>query len=45
MNALSEDDRIELRGFGSFSVRHYKSYVGRNPRTGESIHVKSKKLL
>jgi len=42
--ALVEDDRIELRGFGSFSVRHYKSYAGRNPKTGKVIHVKSKNL-
>ena len=35
---------VEIRGFGSFSVRHYDSYVGRQPKTGEKIEVKSKKL-
>ena len=43
-NALAHGDNIELRGFGSFTARHYKSYVGRKPRTGENIVVKAKKL-
>ena len=43
-NALANGDNIELRGFGSFTVRHYKSYVGRKPKTGENIVVKAKKL-
>lgn len=42
--ALIKEDRIEIRGLGSFVVRHYESYKGRNPRTGESIQVKPKKL-
>ena len=42
--ALSEGDRVEIRGFGSFSVREYGSYKGRNPRTGEKLEVKPKKL-
>ena len=42
--ALLKGDRIEIRGFGSFVVRIYESYTGRNPRTGESIQVKPKKL-
>lgn len=42
--ALAEEDRIEIRGFGSFQVRSYQSYQGRNPRTGESIQVNNKKL-
>lgn len=42
--ALMEGDRIEIRGFGSFVVRDYKSYTGRNPKTGELIEVKPKKL-
>jgi len=37
-------DRIEIRGFGSFVINEYKSYTGRNPKTGESIDVKPKKL-
>nr|WP_279384184.1 integration host factor subunit beta [Geotalea toluenoxydans] len=43
-NALLTGDRIEIRGFGSFVVKSYQSYMGRNPKTGESIAVKSKKL-
>ena len=42
--ALTEHGRIEIRGFGSFKVKSYRSYQGRNPRTGDSIQVKSKKL-
>jgi len=42
--ALAQEDRIEIRGFGSFQVRSYQSYQGRNPRTGESIQVNNKKL-
>ena len=41
---LTEHGRIEIRGFGSFKVKSYGSYQGRNPRTGDSIQVKSKKL-
>jgi integration host factor subunit beta len=41
---LSNDGRIEIRGFGSFVVKEYKAYTGRNPKTGETIHVKDKKL-
>lgn len=42
--ALINDDRIEIRGFGSFMVKDYKAYMGRNPKTGEVIEVKPKKL-
>jgi len=42
--ALMADDGIEIRGFGSFTVRRYKSYEGRNPRTGEVVHVAPKRL-
>jgi integration host factor subunit beta len=42
--ALVRGDRIEIRGFGSFVNREYEAYTGRNPRTGESIQVKPKKL-
>lgn len=42
--AMKAGDRIEIRGFGSFKVKHYKPYVGRNPKTGEKVEVKSKKL-
>ena len=43
-DALSQGDRVEIRGFGSFSVNSYKSYVGRNPKTGDQIDVPPKKL-
>ena len=42
--ALTEENRIEIRGFGSFKVKSYQGYQGRNPRTGDSIQVKNKKL-
>jgi integration host factor subunit beta len=42
--ALSRGDRVELRGFGSFSVRKRNARVGRNPRTGETVHVEEKFL-
>jgi integration host factor subunit beta len=42
--ALSRDERIEIRGFGSFEIRHYKSYEGRNPRTGDPVEVQPKRL-
>jgi integration host factor subunit beta len=44
IDTLSQGDRIEIRGFGSFSVNSYKSYVGRNPKTGDQINVPPKKL-
>jgi integration host factor subunit beta len=40
--ALIRGDRVELRGFGAFSVRHRGSRVGRNPRTGEEVKVPDK---
>ena len=42
--ALERGDRVELRGFGAFSVRHRKSRVGRNPRTGTSVQVSEKRV-
>jgi integration host factor subunit beta len=44
VDALRRGDGIEIRGFGSFTVRQYKSYEGRNPRTGDVVHVAPKKL-
>lgn len=44
VRALQEGEGIEIRGFGSFTVRQYKSYEGRNPRTGETVHVAPKRL-
>ena len=43
-NALSRGDRVELRGFGAFSVKHRDARVGRNPRTGESVEVPQKRV-
>lgn len=40
--ALARGDRVELRGFGAFSVKHRDSRVGRNPRTGEAVKVAEK---
>ena len=42
--ALIDGKRIEIRGFGSFKVKHYDGYQGRNPKTGEIINVSAKKL-
>jgi len=44
VDAILEDERIEIRGFGSFVNKRYDTYVGRNPKTGEKIHVPEKKL-
>ena len=41
---LAYDGRIEVRGFGSFVVKEYQAYQGRNPKTGEKISVPPKKL-
>jgi integration host factor subunit beta len=43
-NALKSGGRIEIRGFGSFIVREYEAYKGRNPKTGKVVEVKPKKL-
>ena len=42
--ALVSGQRIEIRGFGSFVVKDYKPYTGRNPKTGDPINVQPKKL-
>ena len=44
VKALEHGEGIEIRGFGSFTVREYKAYEGRNPRTGETVHVSPKRL-
>jgi len=44
VDALAAGDSIEIRGFGSFVVKDYGSYMGRNPKTGESIKVPPKRL-
>ncbi len=41
--ALQNNERVEIRDFGSFEVRKYEAYSGRNPKTGEVIEVKRKR--
>jgi len=43
-DTLKKGDRIEVRGIGTFVVREYKAYTGRNPKTGGNIKVQPKKL-
>jgi integration host factor subunit beta len=43
-SALRRGERIEIRGFGSFEIRSYRAYEGRNPRTGSAVSVKPKRL-
>jgi integration host factor subunit beta len=42
--SLTTEGRVEIRGFGAFTVRKYRAYEGRNPKTGEKISVPEKKL-
>jgi integration host factor subunit beta len=44
VEALVGNERIEIRGFGSFKVKSYNGYKGRNPKTGDIIEVAGKKL-
>jgi integration host factor subunit beta len=44
VNELKNGGRIEIRGFGSFNVRKYEAYKGRNPKNGEHVEVKPKRL-
>jgi len=41
---LVDGDRVELRGFGAFSIKHREARTGRNPRTGETVEVEAKRL-
>ena len=43
-NNLANGERVEIRGLCSFKVKHYHSYSGRNPKTGEPVNVQAKKL-
>jgi integration host factor subunit beta len=43
-NTLTNGDRVEIRGLCSFYVKKYKAYTGKNPKTGEQVKVKSKRL-
>jgi integration host factor subunit beta len=44
VEAMRKEEGIEIRGFGSFTVRPYKPYDGRNPRTGQPVPVPAKRL-
>ncbi len=44
VEALRRGERVEIRGIGSFEIRHYGAYRGRNPRTGAAVAVKPKRL-
>lgn len=44
IEALARGDKVEIRGFGSFRVRHRAAKEGRNPKTGEKVHVPAKKV-
>ena len=44
-DALMENERIEIRGFGSFSIREYRAKRGRNPRTGAAVDVDEKRSV
>jgi integration host factor subunit beta len=44
ITAMSNGDRVELRGFGAFSVKHRDARTGRNPRTGEAVAVEAKSV-
>jgi len=43
-DALSREDKVEIRGFGSFRIHHRRAKVGRNPKTGETVSVPPKKV-
>ena len=43
-NAMAKGDRVELRGFGAFSVKHRPAHTGRNPRTGAHVAVEQKSV-
>lgn len=42
--SLFEGDRVEIRGFGSFKIKEYAGYAGRNPKTGQTVSVVPKRL-
>lgn len=43
-SALADGDKVEIRGFGSFFIKEYESYTGRNPKTGDKVSVPKKRL-
>jgi integration host factor subunit beta len=44
IDAMQRDERVEIRGFGNFTMRHYDSYTGRNPKTGDRVPVGPKRM-
>ena len=44
ISTISSGDRVELRGFGAFSVKKRKARIGRNPKTGDAVSVESKHI-
>ena len=44
-DAISKNDRVELRGFGVFSANKQKARISRNPKTGEKVHTPEKKTI
>ena len=44
VDAMKRGERIEIRNFGNFTVKHYDGYVGRNPKSGEKVQVPPKRL-
>ena len=44
VGALQRNERIEIRGFGNITVRNYRAYTGRNPKTGEQVSVPPKRM-
>jgi integration host factor subunit beta len=43
-DSLEKGDRVEIRGFGSFKLKDYQGYVGRNPKSGDEVEVQPKRL-
>lgn len=43
-SALAGGERVGIRGFCAFFVKHYKAYIGKNPKTGDNVRVAAKKL-
>ena len=44
VESLAQGERIEIRGFGSFAVKHRAAHEGRNPKTGETVHIPAKRM-
>ncbi len=44
VEALDRNERVEVRGFGNFTIREYKAYTGRNPKTGGKVDVSPKRM-